>query len=132
MHIHVKRAHELRAQATAALFRRLGSWLVSAVRRGKRPQAEASASAAECYAGSYSGVEDQLKAPLASMRSAAEILRNNQELPVEERNRFLDVVLQDNYRLEKVVDGLLRILQARAEHDHRLMRHQERLERPAA
>jgi signal transduction histidine kinase len=124
----VNRARQLRAETIAALFRRFGSWLASAFRPRRRPQIAQLADTPE----SYALVEDQLKVPLASIRSAAEILRHNQELPVDERNRFLDVVLQDNGRLEEAVDGLLRTLQGRAEQDRRLMRNRERLERPAA
>lgn len=59
-------------------------------------------------------VEHELKTPLTSMRSAAEILRDNQDLPPAERNRFLDALIEDNARLEAIINRLLSAAQSYA------------------
>ncbi len=118
IHRHVKRAHALRAQAVDAMLRRVASWLAGPFRRPGKRQAAGPVSGHDPYA----QAEIDLKTPLASMRSAAEILRDNQDLPIDERNRFLDAVLQDNERLEEAVDHIL----------HALDTGQGRIEKPAA
>lgn len=126
--VHVSRAHTIRAQTVAGLLRRMGSWLASAFRRPGVPPAVAETAGHDPFA----LVEHELKSPLTSIRSAAEILRHNQDLPVDERNRFLDVVLHDNRRLERVVDGLLHALKPEAEHVHRAAADEDRLTKSAA
>ena len=126
--IHVNRAHAIRARTVAGILRRLGSWLESAFRRPRAPLAVDGT----CEHDPYTLVEHELKSPLTSIRSAAEILRHNQDLPLEERNRFLDALIQDNGRLEKVVDGLLHALEPRAGHGERAAASEERLMKPAA
>jgi len=126
--IHVNRARVLRAQTIVGIGRRLWAWLASAFRRP---------GAAQTVEGTvdndpYTLVEHELKSPLTSIRSAAEILRHNQDLPIEERNRFLDVVLNDNRRLEEVVDGLLHALEPRTGHPHRVAANEESSMKPAA
>jgi signal transduction histidine kinase len=77
-------------------------------------------------------VEHELKSPLTSIRSAAEILRHNQDLPIEERNRFLDALIQDNGRLEKVVEGLLDALEPQTGHPRRAATDEQKLTKSAA
>lgn len=53
-------------------------------------------------------LEDLLSAfkqPLTSMRAAAEILRDNPDLPAELRDRFHAVVIADGERLNRLVDA---------------------------
>lgn len=50
---------------------------------------------------------DRLKAPLTSIRSSSEILRDHPDLPPEERKRFIDIVLQENARLESLIGRML-------------------------
>jgi signal transduction histidine kinase len=126
--IHVNRAHAIRARTVAGIGRRLGAWLASAFRRPRAPLAVGGTGEND----PYTLVEHELKSPLTSIRSAAEILRHNQDLPIEERNRFLDALIQDNGRLEKVVDGLLHALEPHAGHGHRAAAIEERLMKPAA
>lgn len=52
-------------------------------------------------------VEHELKTPLTSMRSAAEILRDNQDLPPALRKRFLEALIEDNARLEAIINRML-------------------------
>lgn len=59
-------------------------------------------------------VEHELKTPLTSMRSAAEILRDNQDLPPAERNRFLEALIEDNARLEAIINRILTAAQGYA------------------
>lgn len=50
----------------------------------------------------------ELKTPITSIRGAAELLREGwAEMNVEERERFLDHVLQDAARMDRLVRGLL-------------------------
>jgi signal transduction histidine kinase len=126
--IHVNRAHAIRARTVAGIGRRLGAWLASAFRRPRAPLAMDGTAEDD----PYTLVEHELKSPLTSIRSAAEILRHNQDLPIEERNRFLDALIQDNGRLEKVVDGLLHALEPQAGHGHRAAANEQQLIKPAA
>jgi signal transduction histidine kinase len=126
--IHVNRAHTIRARTVAGIGRRLGAWLASAFRRPRDPQVVEGTIEND----PYTLVEHELKSPLTSIRSAAEILRHNQDLPIEERNRFLDALIQDNGRLEKVVDGLLHALEPHAGHGHRAAANEQQLIKPAA
>jgi signal transduction histidine kinase len=126
--IHVNRAHALRAQTVAGIGRRLGSWLASLFRRPPAPQAMDGTVEND----PFTLVEHELKSPLTSIRSAAEILRHNQDLPIAERNRFLDALIQDNGRLEKVVHGLLHALEPRSDRNHRTAANEQRSMKPAA
>jgi nitrogen-specific signal transduction histidine kinase len=46
-----------------------------------------------------------LKQPLASIRAAAEILRDNPDLPADLRARFHAVVIADGERLNRLIDA---------------------------
>ena len=48
------------------------------------------------------------KQPLTSIRAAAEILRDNPDLPPEMRARFHAVVIADGERLNRLLDSWLR------------------------
>lgn len=52
-------------------------------------------------------VAHELRAPLASIRAAAEILRDNPQIDAPERNRFLAVVVQESERLSRLIGQLL-------------------------
>jgi signal transduction histidine kinase len=56
---------------------------------------------------SFEEIEHELRTPLASMRSLSEILRDYPDLSEVERQRFLDVILQESERLGRVVERLL-------------------------
>jgi signal transduction histidine kinase len=45
------------------------------------------------------------KQPLTAIRAAAEILRDNPDLPAELRDRFHAVVIADGERLDRLVDA---------------------------
>lgn len=85
---HIARAHRLRAQAMAAHFARLAAWF--------RPRRRARESEAA----------HQLRTPLTSVRSSAEILRDNPDMPAEHRKRFLGVILQECDRLNSAIGNL--------------------------
>jgi signal transduction histidine kinase len=126
--IHVNRAHTIRARTVAGIGRRLGAWLASAFRRPRDAQVVEGTVEND----PYTLVEHELKSPLTSIRSAAEILRHNQDLPIEERNRFLDALIQDNGRLEKVVEGLLDALEPQTGHPRRAATDEQKLTKSAA
>lgn len=52
-------------------------------------------------------VAHELRAPLASIRAAAEILRDHPQIEAAERNRFLAVVVQESERLSRLIGQLL-------------------------
>ena len=52
-------------------------------------------------------VTDRLKAPLTSIRSSSEILRDHPDLSPEKRKQFIDIVLQENARLEMLIGRML-------------------------
>ncbi len=53
-------------------------------------------------------LEHELRTPLASILSIAEILRDHPDLDEAERRRFLDAMHQESGRLALLVDHLLR------------------------
>ena len=56
---------------------------------------------------SYEEVEHELKTPLTSIRSLSEILLDFPDLGEDERHRFLRLLVEENERLARVVEGLL-------------------------
>lgn len=58
-------------------------------------------------------VSHEFKTPLTSIRGAAELLRDNiEDMPAERRARFLDNILADGSRLERLVTRLLELARA--------------------
>ena len=55
----------------------------------------------------FEEIEHELRTPLASMRSVSEIMRDYPDLTEDERQQFLDVILDDNARLARIVERLL-------------------------
>ena len=53
-------------------------------------------------------LEHELRTPLASILSIAEILRDHPELDEAERRRFLDAMNEEGGRLAELVEHLLR------------------------
>jgi signal transduction histidine kinase len=49
----------------------------------------------------------QLKTPLTAIRSFSEILRDNPDLPDDERQRFLSIVLDETERLHQHIERML-------------------------
>ena len=92
----IRRAHRLRAYATAAILRKIGAALRRAAapvlggRRADDSEAEASINA------------------LAALRSSAEILRDNPDLDHAQRGRLVDIVLSEEAKLEAMVAKLFR------------------------
>lgn len=60
-------------------------------------------------------LEREFVSPLTSIRGALEIIRDYQDLSVEERNRFLNNALQDCARLETGIEHLASTVYAAAE-----------------
>jgi signal transduction histidine kinase len=56
---------------------------------------------------SYEQVEHELKTPLTTIRSLAEILRDFPDLSEEERRLFLQRLADENERMADVVERLL-------------------------
>jgi len=52
-------------------------------------------------------VTHELKTPLTSVRSLTEILHENPELPLEQRNRFLSIIVKENERLSRLITQVL-------------------------
>ncbi|SFT70905.1 sensor histidine kinase [Halomonas saccharevitans] len=52
-------------------------------------------------------VSHELRTPLTSIRAFAEILRDNQALPDEKREHFLDVVVRESQRLSRLIEEIL-------------------------
>ena len=62
---------------------------------------------------SYEELEHELKTPLTTIRSLAEILRDFPDLSEEERRLFLQRLADENERMAEVVDRLLGYLALR-------------------
>ncbi|HTQ00161.1 MAG TPA: sensor histidine kinase [Casimicrobiaceae bacterium] len=54
-----------------------------------------------------STVTHELRTPLTSIRAFSEILHDNPGLPVEERQRFLPIVIQESERLTRLINQVL-------------------------
>ncbi|SDK59605.1 sensor histidine kinase [Billgrantia gudaonensis] len=52
-------------------------------------------------------VSHELRTPLTSIRAFAEILRDNEALPTEKREHFLDVVVKESQRLSRLIEEIL-------------------------
>jgi signal transduction histidine kinase len=54
-----------------------------------------------------STVSHELRTPLTSIRSFSEILLDNPNLSIEQRNQFLDVVVKESERLTRLINDIL-------------------------
>lgn len=61
---------------------------------------------------SFHELEHELKTPLASIRAISEILLDYGDIPAAERNRMLEAMLEDQGRLARAVELVLRADQA--------------------
>jgi signal transduction histidine kinase len=52
-------------------------------------------------------VSHELRTPLTSIRSFSEIVRDNPELPLEERREFLRIIVQESERLTRLLNDIL-------------------------
>lgn len=69
------------------------------------------------YINEFAGnVAHEFRTPIATLRGTAELLRDDEAMPAEQRQRFLDNALDELDRLERLVAGLLEL--ARAERAH--------------
>lgn len=93
----VRRGRRLRALELQRLGRRAAKIVVSALGLA-RPDPVADPRAR---------LADALRGPLASIRAASEILRGSPDLPGDERQRFLDIVLREGRRLERTIGEIV-------------------------
>jgi two-component system, OmpR family, sensor histidine kinase CreC len=77
----------------------------------------------ECYT---QALAHEVKAPLAAIRGAAELL--GEEMPAEQRARFLGTIRGENARIQQIVDRLLELSSLEA---RKALRSTERLEAAA-
>lgn len=65
------------------------------------------------YISEFAGnVSHEFKTPVSSLRGTVELLKDDDEMPAEQRARFLDNALGDLDRLSRLVGGLLRLARA--------------------
>lgn len=65
------------------------------------------------YISEFAGnVSHEFKTPVSSLRGTVELLKDDPEMPPEQRTRFLDNALADLDRLSRLVGGLLRLARA--------------------
>jgi signal transduction histidine kinase len=65
------------------------------------------------YIGEFaSNVSHEFKTPLATLRGTVELLADDDEMPAEQRTRFLDNADRELVRLEQLVNGLLSLARA--------------------
>lgn len=57
-------------------------------------------------------VSHEFKTPVSSLRGTVELIRDDDEMPPEQRARFLDNALADLDRLSRLIGGLLRLARA--------------------
>lgn len=69
------------------------------------------------YINEFAGnVAHEFRTPIATLRGTAELIRDDEDMALDQRRRFLDNALEELDRLERLVDGLLAL--ARAEQSH--------------
>jgi Na+/proline symporter/signal transduction histidine kinase len=54
-----------------------------------------------------SAVSHELRTPLTSIRSFSEIVHDNPDLPIEQRNEFLRIIVQESARLSRLINDIL-------------------------
>ena len=59
-----------------------------------------------------SNVSHEFKTPIATLRGTVELLSDDEDMPAEQRTRFLDNASRELDRLERVVSGLLSLARA--------------------
>jgi signal transduction histidine kinase len=65
------------------------------------------------YISEFAGnVSHEFKTPVSSLRGTVELLRDDDDMPPEQRARFLENALSDLDRLSRLVGGLLRLARA--------------------
>ena len=106
---HLLKARQLRAEATAAMARRV----VSAIARGLGRARGAAGPDPDHDA--VTVIAHELKTPLTSIRSLSEVLRHNPDVPLDERNRFLDAILDESDRLNRAINTVLDTVTAHVE-----------------
>lgn len=75
------------------------------------------------YISEFAGnVSHEFKTPVSSLRGTVELLRDDDDMPPEQRVRFLDNALADLDRLSRLVGGLLRLARAEEGGDRRVFR----------
>jgi signal transduction histidine kinase len=103
----------------ASLIRSAGSHVeeVRALATATAAMAEQLQSRVE-YINEFAGnVAHEFRTPIATLRGTAELLRDDDEMPVAQRRRFLDNALEELERLERLVNGLLALARAEQPHD---------------
>lgn len=100
---YVARGHHLRAEALAAMARRLAA----RVRWFFEPTPEGEATGKAGPEDPLSILASDLRSPLTAIRSSAEILRDNPDIDSVKRRRFVDIVLAEEARLEALVARML-------------------------
>jgi signal transduction histidine kinase len=93
----------LRGGAIARAAKRCWAWVVRLAGRSQGPETTDYPQSSDLF----SEIASELKTPLASIRSSAEILRDNPNLALEQRNQFLDVVLAEDERLDLLITRIL-------------------------
>ena len=100
---YIARGRRMRAEfigrQTRRLFAGLRRWITGAP---ARPQRETPV--AEDFIGVMT---DRLRTSLTAIRASSELLRDNPDLPLEQRNRFLDSMLEENAHLERLIGRML-------------------------
>ena len=107
---YIARGRRLRAEAMATMFRQAGAALRGLVSGPFGQRAGRASPAPDLLA----QLADRLRTPLTSIRSSAEILRDNPDLPQDQRKRFLDAVIAEDQRLTRLVDAILEASEVKA------------------
>ncbi len=111
LNFYLARGRRLRAEAMAGMFRQAGAALRGLILRPFGDAAAASDRAPDLMA----QLADGLRTPLTSIRSSAEILRDNPDLPQDQRKRFLDTVIAEDQRLARLIDAILESSEVKAD-----------------
>ena len=99
---HMANGRRLRAEAFGTGLAALGAWMARGAGAAKCRLAPAASGRSGADAASA------LLAPLTAIRSTAEILHDNPDLPPWERARFLRILLAEEQRLDRLVASLAR------------------------
>lgn len=95
---HVRNGRRLRAEAITATIRGMAGWLLSGPRG-----AVADVPARLEENGELPERATPLRSPLMAIRSSAEILRDNPDLTPAQRARFVEILLAEEQRLERLI-----------------------------
>ena len=101
---YLRRGYQLRSKAVSQMSRQLSRRVGAFFQRPRRPGKQEKTAVKD----PHGDLADSLISPLSAIRSSAEILRDNPGIGSQEHQKYLEIVLAEEARLESLLVGMLR------------------------